>query len=39
MAGEAEVNISMDGKGQALDSVRTERSFRTLKYALIPVDL
>lgn len=26
------VKISMDGKGQALDNVRTERFFRTLKY-------
>ena len=25
----------MDGKGQALDNVRTERFFRTLKYDLI----
>lgn len=31
----AEVKISMDGKGQALDNVRTERFFRTLKYDLI----
>jgi len=31
----AEVQISMDGKGQALDNVRTERFFRTLKYDLI----
>lgn len=29
------VKISMDGKGQALDNVRTERFFRTLKYDLI----
>ena len=29
------VRISMDGKGQALDNVRTERFFRTLKYDLI----
>ena len=27
-----EIRISMDGKGQALDNVRTERFFRTLKY-------
>lgn len=27
-----EVKISMNGKGQALDNVRTERFFRTLKY-------
>jgi putative transposase len=26
------VNVSMDGKGQCLDNVRTERFFRTLKY-------
>ena len=32
---EAGVRISMDGKGQALDNVRTERFFRTLKYDLI----
>ncbi|MCI3922720.1 IS3 family transposase [Paenibacillus sp. TRM 82003] len=31
----AEVKVSMDGKGQALDNVRTERFFRTLKYDLI----
>lgn len=31
----ADVEISMDGKGQALDNVRTERFFRTLKYDLI----
>lgn len=31
----AEVKISMDGKGQALDNIRTERFFRTLKYDLI----
>lgn len=29
------IRISMDGKGQALDNVRTERFFRTLKYDLI----
>lgn len=29
---ESGVRISMDGKGQALDNVRTERFFRTLKY-------
>jgi putative transposase len=29
------VRVSMDGKGQALDNVRTERFFRTLKYDLI----
>lgn len=27
-----DIRISMDGKGQALDNVRTERFFRTLKY-------
>lgn len=31
----ATVKVSMDGKGQALDHVRTERFFRTLKYDLI----
>lgn len=29
---ESGVRISMDGKGQCLDNVRTERFFRTLKY-------
>jgi putative transposase len=29
------VKVSMDGKGQALDNVRTERFFRTIKYDLI----
>jgi putative transposase len=29
------VKVSMDGKGQALDNVRTERFFRTLKQDLI----
>jgi putative transposase len=29
---EAGVRVSMDGKGQCLDNVRTERFFRTLKY-------
>lgn len=28
----AKVRVSMDGKGQCLDNVRTERFFRTLKY-------
>ena len=32
------VKISMDGKGQALDNVRTERFFRTLKYDLIYIN-
>ncbi|MGE5629647.1 MAG: IS3 family transposase [Caulobacteraceae bacterium] len=35
---EAEVRVSMDGKGQALDNIRTERFFRTLKYDLIYVN-
>ena len=26
------IRISMDGKGQALDNVRTERFFRSIKY-------
>jgi putative transposase len=34
----AEVKISMDGKGQALDNVRTERFFRTLKYDMIYIN-
>lgn len=29
---QADVKISMDGKGQCLDNARTERFFRTLKY-------
>lgn len=29
---ESNVRISMDGKGQALDNVRTERFFRSIKY-------
>ncbi len=29
---DAKVRVSMDGKGQCLDNVRTERFFRTLKY-------
>jgi len=33
-----EVRASMDGKGQALDNVRTERFFRTLKYDLIYIN-
>ncbi len=32
------VRISMDGKGQCLDNVRTERFFRTLKYDRIYVN-
>lgn len=35
---EAQVKVSMDGKGQALDNVRTERFFRTLKYDLIYIN-
>jgi putative transposase len=35
---EAKIKISMDGKGQALDNVRTERFFRTLKYELIYIN-
>jgi putative transposase len=32
------VKISMDGKGQCLDNVRTERFFRTLKYERIYIN-
>ena len=32
LLGVSHVQISMDGKGQALDNVRTERFFRSLKY-------
>lgn len=32
------VKISMDGKGQCLDNVRTERFFRTLKYERVYVN-
>jgi len=32
------VKISMDGKGQCLDNVRTERFFRTLKYDRIYIN-
>jgi len=35
---EAKIKISMDGKDQALDNVRTERFFRTLKYDLIYIN-
>lgn len=35
LLGDASIRVSMDGKGQALDNVRTERFFRTLKYDLI----
>ena len=35
---EANIRISMDGKGQALDNARTERFFRTLKYDLIYIN-
>lgn len=34
----AEVKISMDGKGQCLDNARTERFFRTLKYDRIYIN-
>lgn len=34
----SQVQVSMDGKGQALDNVRTERFFRTLKYDLIYIN-
>ena len=32
------VKASMDGKGQALDNVRTERFFRTLKYDCVYIN-
>lgn len=32
------IKISMDGKGQALDNVRTERFFRTLKYDCVYIN-
>lgn len=35
---DAGVRVSMDGKGQCLDNVRTERFFRTLKYDRIYVN-
>ncbi len=35
---ENDVRISMDGKGQCLDNVRTERFFRTLKYDRIYIN-
>jgi putative transposase len=35
---EAQVQVSMDGKGQALDNVRTERFFKTLKHDLIYIN-
>ncbi len=34
----ADIKISMDGKGQALDNARTERFFRTIKYDLIYIN-
>lgn len=34
----ANVKISMDGKGQCLDNARTERFFRTLKYDRIYIN-
>ncbi|MBM7560856.1 putative transposase [Fusibacter tunisiensis] len=33
-----EIKVSMDGKGQCLDNVRTERFFRTLKYDRIYIN-
>ena len=33
-----DVKISMNGKGQALDNVRTERFFRTLKYDCVYIN-
>lgn len=35
---DAGVRISMDGRGQCLDNVRTERFFRTLKYERIYIN-
>lgn len=35
---DADVKVSMDGKGQALDNIRIERFFRTLKYDLIYIN-
>jgi len=35
---EYKIKVSMDGKGQALDNVRTERFFRTLKYDCIYIN-
>lgn len=35
---DAGVRISMDGKGQCLDNVRTERFFRTLKYERVYIN-
>ena len=35
---QSNVKISMDGKGQCLDNVRTERFFRTLKYDRIYIN-
>lgn len=35
---DSDVKISMDGKGQCLDNVRTERFFRTLKYDRIYIN-
>lgn len=32
------IKISMDGKGQALDNVRTERVFRTIKYDCVYIN-
>jgi len=33
-----DVRVSMDGKGQALDNVRTERFFRSLKYEAVYIN-
>jgi len=35
---EAGVRVSMDGRGHALDNIRTERFFRTLKYDQIYIN-
>lgn len=35
---DADVKISMDGKGQCLDNARTERFFRTIKYDRIYIN-
>lgn len=32
------IRVSMDGKGQALDNVRTERVFRTIKYDCVYIN-
>ena len=33
-----DIKVSMDGKGQALDNIRTERFFRSLKYEEIYIN-